>query len=105
MPARGPTPDFLPARSFTDLMPALSSAMKWNGVSYIGKVARMFWYFLPLVQSPVPFQACSATPMVVMPRSILRSSVRMMFWFGPCVCCVLMLVPIFSLTRLAHTCP
>ncbi len=67
------------------VMPDRFSAMPWNGVSYIGNIARMSWNLLPCVQAPVPFQACSATPMVTMPISTSRRWTRMMFWFGPCV--------------------
>src|SRR5690242_4451720 len=68
-------------------------------------MARMLRYCWPLVQSPLPSHACSATPMVVIPRSICLESVRIIFWLGPWVCWVLIVVPIFSFTRLAHTCP
>jgi hypothetical protein len=86
-------------------MPDFLSVTIWKGVSYIGNRARMSRILVPLVQSPSPFQAWSATPMVVMPSSISLPCRRRMFWFGPCVCCVLIGSPIFSPTREAQACP
>ena len=67
-------------------MPDFLSATHCRGVSYIGKSARTFSYFLPRVHGAVPVNPCSATPIVTMASSIFFSSTRIMFWFGPWVC-------------------
>ena len=59
--------------------------MKWNGVSYIGNIARMARYCLPPVQSPVPFHPCWATPMVTKPTWASPASISLMFSAGPSV--------------------
>ena len=105
MPARGPTPTLLPASWATDLMPLFCSDTKWNIVSYIGKMARMLWNLRPCVHAPSPFQACSATPIVVMPRSTCLVSTRMMLWFGPSVWRVEIGTLIASAAMLAQTWP
>jgi hypothetical protein len=59
--------------------------MNWNGVSYIGKTARMARNARPPVHSPLPFQACCAMPSVTKPSSIAPASMRAMFSVGPSV--------------------
>ena len=86
-------------------MPLFWVATKWNIVSYIGNMARMLLNLRPCVHAPSPRQPCSATPIVVMPRSICRVSVRMMLWLGPSVWRVLMGTLIASEARFAQTCP
>src|ERR1700730_17707618 len=56
------------SRCARPVMPDRCKTTAWKGVSYIGNSARMFLYCFPPVQSPVPFQPCNATPVVVIPR-------------------------------------
>ena len=105
VPAFGPTPTFLPAMPSTDLMPLDCSVTKWNGVSYIGKTARMLRICpFDLAQS-VPFQACSAGPIVVMPSSAFLPLISIRFDTGPCDCCVDTWMPSFSVSSVATTPP
>ena len=59
--------------------------MKWKGVSYMGKIARIARSCWPSVQAPVPFQACWATPMVTKPTCAAPLSISSMFSLGPFV--------------------
>src|SRR6516164_296081 len=60
VPPCGPIPTRLSVKSETVRMPDRCSVMNWNGVSYIGKTARIARNCLPPVHSPDPFQACCA---------------------------------------------
>ena len=75
----------LPARSASDWTAEVFITTNWNGVAYIGNRARIDRYCLPWVHSPVPFQACWATPMVTKASCTLPASIISMFWLGPSV--------------------
>ena len=75
MPVSGPTPIRLPVMSASERIFVSPSATKWNGVSYIGNSARISRYCLPFVQSPEPFHACKATPIVTNPSCASPASI------------------------------
>jgi hypothetical protein len=84
-------------------MPLRSLAMKWNGVSYIGE--RGAHVAVLLAVGPA-----GAVPAVQADAhgdhaQFDAASVRIMFWFGPCVCWVETLMPTFSVSSAAITPP
>ena len=85
VPPRGPTPTRLPTISATDRDPSSSNTRNWNGVSYMGKIARIDRAgFLPAHVSD-PFHACSAIPVVTKPILASPASSSSMFCAGPSV--------------------